>query len=209
MTMKTIERTFKTLTLAVMAMILSLEQAPEGLARQTQRTATMNVSLEWDMQLVDSGKRLRVEYTVTNRSPERLYLCDQLVVEERDGAHLREHASIVVNGSNPQQALFVRGRLRDDPPSAYVYNPSARAFDPNERLTGLIELELPLKAWHNFGYVDPLRDTPKTAQLELSLVSGEARWEQVKLADGKVLIRPQPPTRLENVSSDVKPIPQP
>jgi hypothetical protein len=175
---------------------------------QPGQRKTMNVSLEWKMQLTEGGTRLQVEYSALNRSQERLFLCDQLVVQESDGSRLLEQASIVVNGQNPGEVVFVRGRLGDDPPSAYTYNPGARAFDPGQRLTGQIELELPLKAWHNFGYVDPLKGTPKTARLEVSIVSGESTWEQVKLKNGQTLIRPQPPTHLENISSDIKPIPE-
>jgi hypothetical protein len=180
----------------------------DGTAVQTPTGSNMDVSIDWRMAVIDGGKKLRIEYTATNESDERLWLCDQLLTHENNELVYAADRVIVLNGDEPGQVLFARGRVDRHIPSAFPRNPGGRAFDPGQALTGTAEIALPLQAWHNYGHAAPLEGTPKTAVLELSYVKGEASWGQVTLRDGTTIVGPQPPAHLLNARGEEKPIPQ-
>ncbi len=165
--------------------------------------------LDWSLTALRDPARLRIAYTVHNRSSERLYLCDQLAVVERNHFVPAPTAILVMNGERPGQVRLIRGEAVVDKPSTLNFRPGGRAVDPGQSASGEAEVPLPLKAWHNYGYLTPLRGRPETAVLEVAYAVGEGEWGRLPLEGGGELVTPQPSVRLRYLVSDPRPIPAP
>jgi hypothetical protein len=174
----------------------------------SQDTALV-AELEWSMSAERDPARLRITYTVHNRSAERLYLCDQLAVVENNRFVAAPKAVIVMNGGERGLVRFIRGEAPLDKPTTLQIPPGARAVEPGEHAGGEAEVPLPLKAWHNYGFLAPLTGTPESATLEIAYATGEGSWGRLPLAEGGELTVPQPATRLRYLVSDVRPVPRP
>lgn len=161
--------------------------------------SVQKVSLDWTMTRAADGKSLRLDYTVANRSNERVFVCDILTATDHDKLVRADDRVIVMNGPAKGVVLFSRGVVDEHVPSSFPRNPGGRAVDPGGELRGSANVALPLQAWHNFGYAQPLDGTPKRAVLEVSILDGEAQWLEEHLADGSTIKTPARPARLVNV----------
>jgi hypothetical protein len=173
----------------------------------TQDTAV--ATLEWRLSAERDPARLKITYTVHNRSAERLYLCDQLAVVERNHFVAAPKAVIVMNGGERGLVRFIRGEAPLDKPTTLQIPPGGRAVEPGARASGEAEVPLPLRAWHNYGFVAPLKGTPASGTLEIAYVTGTGEWGRLPLAGGGELTVPQPSMRLRYLVSDTRPIPRP
>jgi len=184
------------------------EDAASSDRAESLQVSAQEIDITWGMRLGPDGKTLVVEYTATNRSTERLYLCDILLAQVNNQLVRVDSGMIVTNGSRKDEVRLTRGVVEEHVWTSAPRNPGARAFDPGQSLSGSATLPLPLKAWHNFGAVRELDGTPKVAVLELSYVRGEVSWGELRLSDGSTVTVPDRPARLVNVVGPEQPMPQ-
>ena len=147
-------------------------------------------TLDWTLKPEKSGSALHVEYTITNTSPDNLFVADLLPVAGGGGFVLGEDFIIVVNGDSPDTVRLVRGRVPSYAP--IPLDPGARGLRPGESATGHAVVPLPLRAQHYHGGVDPLVGTPTKAVLEIGLLAADSHWTALPLASGASLTTASP-----------------
>ena len=113
----------------------------------------------------------------------------------------------MMNDDQPETVRFARGRVPSVAPGAKTMEPGARGIAPGETVTGSAEVPLPLVAAHWRGTVAPLAGTPRFAVLHLGVITGEAHWRQIPLADGSTLTLPASVDPMPDLVSDRLPIP--
>jgi hypothetical protein len=148
---------------------------PEEPPAEVHRSTSGRVELAWTMKR--QGDRLRIAYTVTNGTAERIYLLDRLPT----GDVLDPAAIIVMNGEAPGTVAFVRGLVPTKGKMLYIPRPSTRAVEAGARITGSASTPWPLRAWHNYSNgEDALREGATSAVLRIGYVPdpGPAGLEQ-------------------------------
>jgi hypothetical protein len=188
-----------------LALLLLLACHPNpGEAREAAMTKD-DLVLDWKMTLVDDGHRLRIDYTVTNRGKQRIYLLDQLVAEKR----LQPEATIVRNADAPQTVAFVRALEDPDGKVHRIVRPGARPVEPGKQESGVSLVDLPLHSWHNFGSVAPLKDVPTQAVLVVGYIldPGPDGFDEMQLEGGGVVKVPK--TSSLSTHASLKSPPQP
>lgn len=146
--------------------------------------------LQWNMSLVEAGKKLRIDYTVNNRGNERIYVCDSLLVTRNNKFARTPGRAIVMNGDSPGLVRFVLGAISADRPLMVIYNPAFKAVEPGQSHTAMIEVPYPLTAWHNLGPASPLR-APRSAVLQIHFFTGEPPWQELPGAEGPPISVPR------------------
>ena len=146
----------------------------------------------WDLSLDAAKHVLRVHYTVSNSSKERIYVSDELLKSEGKGLVKGGSAIVVVNGASPGEVRFVRAAIGTDRPLAVLYPTTYVALEPGASLERTATAAWPLAAWHNLGWVRPLEGSPRQAFLELHYFSGEPpKWRELPAANGPPIRVPE------------------
>ena len=187
--------------LALFGLVLAAAPAAGG--------SPMNDPVSVDLQLSRSERGLKLSYSITNRSKERIYVLDQMVAP-RGSTYVLTPQAVVVQGGEKGTVDFVRGFVDPGHPVQVQYAPAARSLDPGKTLEGTAEVPLPLQAQHPYGRLVPLPPGLKVATLRVGYVSAQAQWTRYPMADGTALTAPQLPSvvSLQRFArSEQKPLP--
>ena len=172
--------------------------------RPTTGTA---VTLDWTMSR--DGDQLQIDYTVSNPTPARIYVLDELPV----GDAFAPDAIIVMGDPDaPDTVRLSRALIRTLEKVLTIPMPGARAVEPGATLTGTARAPWPLRAWHNYSTVDPLRGQPAQAVLQIGYVAdpGASGFTQRHLPDGTTVTVPTPATvgTQQLLVGDAQPLPK-
>lgn len=171
-------------------------------------TTQNNVALDFSLSTVEAGKRLHIEYTVSNHTQEKILLWDAVVVPEGSKMVLKPLAISTVNGEQPGTVRFIRGYVRPNSRVNIEYPPGLRVVEAGQSIKGSAEVDLPLKSWLAYGAVQPLSGTPTQAVFELQYFPGSHPTTTYQMGDGTTLLKPaQPWSAAVTLHSAPKPIP--
>jgi hypothetical protein len=124
------------------------------------------------------GDRLRIDYTVHNRTNDRIVLVDRL----RDNSRPTDLA-IVRESDRPSTVAFTLAYVpQDRRVHTRERRPFARILEARSSTTGTAYARWPLRSHHNFS--TPLEELPpgmQTAMLEIGYVDGATVIERDKL----------------------------
>ena len=162
--------------LAVLLVPVLLASACSGVGEAEVKAKQMNLELEWTL-TVDHD-RLRVDYTVHNKTASSVVLLDQLLVKDMPDPD----AIIVKNGDAAKTVAFTRAWVRTNEKVLVTPFPVARSLAAGASAKGTAFVPLPLRAWHNYSKVPPLSGDATTAVLEI----GYLEDPHTKLVDQKV-----------------------
>lgn len=166
----------------------------------------MDIKLEWSMK--HEGGKLRIDYTVVNASNKRIYLLDQLLVARK----LEPEAVVVTNGETAGSVVFSRALVKTKEKTLTITLPAARPVEAGQRVSGVGRVPLPIRTWHNYSFVDPLKGTPTSATLVIGYLPdpGAGSFSEEALADGTKISVPNPAAMSQHsqLRSESKPIPQ-
>lgn len=167
------------------------------------------VALDW--KLVREGSSLVVTYTVTNHLKERLFVLDQMLrFAQTTGMERAPDAVIVRPGAEGEPLRLVRGYLEPRSLPMVVVVPGARGVAPGDSIEGRATIPLPLASWHPNESSTPLTSQPRTAALEIGVLTGEIAWATQRLADGSEVTVPprgEVATRQQLVRGEPLPLP--
>lgn len=143
-----------------------------------------------------AGDLLEVEYSITNRGDEPVWVLDDML-KFGDQEYLREPRLLLVRdaeGDGPVR--LVRGVVH---PRATVMAPlvaAARRLDPGATLTGIAETPLPLMSSHPQEPRRALKAPPERVVLEVGVMTGDVEVRSARLDDGGEAFVPGPATAL-------------
>ncbi|MGE5185694.1 MAG: hypothetical protein ACM31C_26715 [Acidobacteriota bacterium] len=157
------------------------------------------VKVTWKLARDASGKALKLDYEIENRTTAQIYVLDQLVTTSTPGYEVLPDRVIVRGGPDDATASLFLGFM-DPPPGVAVEvepMPVARVVAAGAKLTGAKTVPLPVAAWHPYiQYMQPLAATPTKAILEISWLPDKlpehvtAAWEDYPSASGGKLRLP-------------------
>jgi hypothetical protein len=197
-------------SLCAIATVAAYKLTPlvEGQAEAKGATMTKNdVSVSWSLRLVSGGSRLHLDYTVANKSNERILVWDLVVTTENNKLVSRPDAISTIVGDSPDTALFVRGHVFPNSRVNVEYVPGVRAVDAGKSLQGSAEVPLPLQAWLAYGQVQPFTQVPTKAVFELQFFHGSHATSPMPVDDGTLPKPAQPWGEAIAIRSDAQPIP--
>lgn len=171
----------------------------------TTETKAMNQpELEWTVTKV--GTSLRIDYTITNHSTEKIYVSDQLVEPHGNDNFVPVDRPVVMNVRGAKGLVLIGvGGFSSDRPSAVIYQPTFRPLDPGGVLKRSLDVPLPLKSYNPVGGTDPIPATANQLSLRIIYFAGEPQaWKTmpsksatpIKVPDGftaKMLQTPPKP----------------
>ncbi len=171
--------------LALFGLVLAAAPAAGG--------SPMNDPVSVDLQLSRSERGLKLSYSITNRSKERIYVLDQMVAP-RGSTYVLTPQAVVVQGGEKGTVDFVRGFVDPGHPVQVQYAPAARSLDPGKTLEGTAEVPLPLQAQHPYGRLAPLQKPAQAVVLQIGYVSGAVEWVSYPVQGGGPLRGPALPS---------------
>ena len=122
------------------------------------------LELTWTMKR--DGKRLRIDYTIRNGTAKRVVIVDQLPVESA----IDRNAIIVKNADLPKTIAFVRALVKTDDDVLELPFPEGRILAAGATLKGTAFTTWPLRSWHNFGELPPLKAGATQAVLDIGYI---------------------------------------
>ena len=180
---------------------------PAALTPQSKEPAVTEPSMQWKPSLAPGGGKLRIDYTVTNPTSARIYVCEKIVEPKPGGKFATTHAVIVKNGAAGVVRL-VLGRISPDEPVTSLTSPAYRPVEPGSSVQGSVEVALPLRGWHPNAAVAEVPRAVKLVSFELQMFKGEPpRWVTLPAADGGSIKAPDGHTVL-TLKSEPQAIPQ-
>jgi len=150
-----------------------------------------DVELTWNLSQEPDGRRLRIDYRLTNTSGGDIYVADQLIAYHEGKTKLVPHRVIVGAGDQPDTVRFVRG-LVGTGTARYDHPPAAHRVAPGASHLGTAAVPLPLKGWHNYAGPPRIPAAPARARLEIAYLKGDGiEWGRVTTSDGTQVTVPQ------------------
>lgn len=169
-----------------------------------------DVDLKWSLTKSPDGQRLIIEYTLQNKTAQKIYVADKLLAYHASEIRLVPDRVIVTSDSEAGVVRFVRGVVSTKT-TQFDHPPGATAVEPGAVHKGSATVQLPLKGWHNYAPPPALPSAPQRAVLEVAyLIGSDIEWGAVKTADGVEVTIPQLPSyraEAKLARADVKPIP--
>lgn len=160
---------------------------------KAEQMSNPDVDLSWTMTKDASGKQLHIDYTLTNKTHETIYVADQLLAYHEGKIKLVPARVVVAADSQPGVIRFVRAVVETET-SQFDHPPGAAALSAGAIHKGSADVELPLTGWHNYAPPPPLPARAKSAVLEIAYLRGPVDWGQVRTSDGKEVTIPQLPS---------------
>lgn len=149
------------------------------------------VELTWSLRQDPDGRRLRIDYRLTNNSGGDIYVADQLLAYHEGKTRLVPDRVVVTAGDQPDTVRFVRG-IVDTGTTRYDHPPAAYRVTPGESHLGTAAVPLPLKGWHNYSSPPRIPEAPARARLEIAYLKGDGiEWGRVTTSDGTQVTVPQ------------------
>ena len=149
------------------------------------------VELTWTLRRAPDGRRLQIDYRLTNRSAGDIYVADQLLAYHEGKTRLVPDRVIVTAGDQPDTVRFVRG-IVDTGTTRFDHPPGASRVAPGASHEGTAAVPLPLKGWHNYGAPPRIPPAPAHARLEIAYLKGNGiEWGRVTTSDGTQVTVPQ------------------
>lgn len=169
-----------------------------------------DVDLKWSLTKSPDGQRLIIEYTLQNKTAQKIFVADKLLAYHGGQIRLVPDRVIVTADSEANVVRLVRGVVSTRT-TQFDHPPGATAVEPGATHKGSASVPLPLKGWHNYAPPPSIPSAPQRAVLEIAYLTGsDIEWGAVKTADGVDVTIPQLPSyRSESkfARADVKPIP--
>lgn len=145
------------------------------------------LALTWS--LAREPEALTIQYELSNRGAERLWIAERLVQTSQGKATLLERPIVRTSGV-PGTALVALAKLSPDVPVYYLPPPTYRAVEPGASASGTVRVGLPLTSWHPIAKVDPLGEV-QAIQFALDGFFGEpASWKEGTDAEGRAFRTP-------------------
>jgi hypothetical protein len=163
------------------------------------------VTLTWSM--ARDTDRLRIDYTIENRSDAPIFVADRLRAFHGGKVALARERMIVVPSDTPARVRLVRGVVHAD--EGFDHAPGVVQLEPGAIHRGSASLVLPLRGWHNYAESPTLDVTPIEAILEIAYLPTPVAWAK-HTVDGEELLVPQLPDYNRHhrmLVGDVQPIP--
>lgn len=149
------------------------------------------VELTWTLQKEPDGRRLRIDYRLSNRSGGDIYVADQLLSYHEGKVKLVPERVVVTAGDEPDTVRFVRGIVATGT-TRFDHPPGAFQVAPGESHLGTASVPLPLKGWHNYAAPPRLPEAPARAQLAIAYLKGNRiEWGRITTSDGTHVTVPQ------------------
>ena len=142
-------------------------------AQPAKESAVTEPQFTWNMSLVPDSSKLRISYTVKNLTPERIYICNKMVVAKGDNIFSRTDLVTTLNHTLAGSIKIVLGRVSPDDPVTRLVPPTFEPLEKGHSLDRTIETRWPLRAWHPDGGVAPLAPLASTVSFELHYFKGE------------------------------------
>lgn len=153
-------------------------------------TPASPLGLSWSTH--PDGSLLRVDYTLTNTSELPLFVCDRLGLDAADPRLGSAGGLVVTNGAAPGTAELSCGSVPTDDERYYLRPPVFLALAAGESHAWQKAVPLPLAAWHDQGFVEPLRAAPSQVVLCVDWFAGEpTSWKELQASDGTTVRLPQ------------------
>ncbi len=141
----------------------------------------MNRQLTWSMKL--DGKRLQLDYTVTNHTKTSIQLVDRLLWQREANPDV----IIVRDDMSPHTIAFTRAFVETDEKMLETPYPTVRVLDPGASVEGRAFAPRPPTAWHNFSRVEALKPGATHAVLEIGYIDAPgSKLEPIQLPSGVV-----------------------
>lgn len=164
--------------------------------------------LEWSIQKVD--QKLRIDYTVTNKLAERIYVADKLIEPRGNDNFARVDRPVVqtVLGA-PALVVVGLGAFSSSRPSTVLYQPIFKPLDAGKSLTGHLEIALPLQSYNPVGGTDPIPATASQVSLRIIYFKGEPQgWKTMPSKTDKEPIKVPDGFTGAMLQTDPKPLPK-
>ncbi len=164
-------------------------------------------TLEWSIHKVD--QKLRIDYTVTNKLAEKIYVADKLIEPKGNDNFVRVDRPVVqtVFGA-PGLVVVGLGAFSSNRPSAVLYQPIFKAIDAGKALTGHLELALPLQSYNPVGGTDPIPATATQVSLRIIYFQGEPQGWKTMPSKEKDPIKVPDGFTAAMLQTDPKPLPK-
>ena len=149
------------------------------------------VELTWTLRQDPDGRRLRIDYRITNTTGGDIYVADQLLAYHEGKTKLVPDRVVVTAGDQPDTIRFVRG-IVDTGTTRMDHAPGAYQVKSGASHVGTAAVPLPLKGWHNYGAPPRIPQAPVRTRLEIAYLKGDAiEWGRVTTSDGIHVTVPQ------------------
>jgi len=128
--------------------------------------------LEWTVR--KAGASLRIDYTITNRSSQKIYVADRLLEPRGNDNFVLVDRPVVMNVQGAQGLVMIGlGGFSSDRPSTVIYQPTFRPLDPGGVLKRSLDIPLPLASYNPVGGTDPIPATANQLSLQILYFTGE------------------------------------
>ncbi len=171
------------------------------------KTTISNVNLEWAM--ARGNKSITVSYSIENKSDQRIYVCDKLLVMIQKTKTWRAFPGLSLQNmeGKPDTAQIVVGTPATDVASLVVSPVTYIPLDAGQSMSEKRELPLPLESYNPMGMTTPLNKSINKAVLIIKSFRGEpTSWRELPGENGVMIRVPDEFTPMD-LTTNALPIP--